>query len=48
MWLLPLEAEAEGEAEGGDEPGTLPPLAAYSVGQLIDELQRRGLKSFSF
>jgi transcriptional regulator with XRE-family HTH domain len=35
------------EAEDGDNPAA-PPLGAYSVGQLIDELQRRGLKSFSF
>jgi hypothetical protein len=46
MWRLSLEDE--GEAEDRDKPTALPPLAAYSVGQLIDELQRRGLKSFSF
>ena len=48
LWRLPLPGEA---GETPDEPEEVippSPLATYSVGQLLDELQRRGLKSFSF
>lgn len=57
MWVLPFEVSDEAENEGPqtaeDEaaeprPAASSGLSAFSNGQLIDELIRRGLKSFSF
>jgi hypothetical protein len=50
LWRLPLPWAPEA-GDPPDEPEEIippSPLAAYSVGQLLDELQQRGLKSFSF
>jgi hypothetical protein len=58
MWVLPFQVSDEAENDGAQTAGGVaesrPPLtapsglAAFSNGQLIDELMRRGLKSFSF
>lgn len=58
MWVLPLDAsdtteadesqEAEGDVAAPTQTIATSGLSAFSNGQLIDELMRRGLKSFSF
>ena len=56
MWVLPFEVSDEAENDGAQAAHEAPELrplapsglAAFSNGQLIDELMRRGLKSFSF
>lgn len=52
LWIMDLPWAPESSELPDDElvEEVIPPspLAAYTVGQLIDELQRRGLKSFSF
>ena len=52
MWILPFQvSEAASEALQAAEPRqpvVTSALSAFSDGQLIDELMRRGLKSFSF
>lgn len=50
LWVmdLPWAPEPSEPPNEPEEAIPLSPLAAYTVGQLLDELQRRGLKSFSF
>jgi hypothetical protein len=52
LWIMDLPLGAKDDpSEPPDEPEEVippSPLAAYTVGQLLDELQQRGLKSFSF
>jgi hypothetical protein len=50
LWIMELPWASEpSEPPDVEDEAVLPtPLASFTIGQLIDELQRRGLKSFSF
>jgi hypothetical protein len=48
FWLLPNTQPGQQPRPEPQTEVTASPLTGFTIGQLLDELQRRGLKSFSF